>query len=502
VPIHQQTVLARWLFLRALGLIYLVAFASFGSQITGLIGANGILPLADYLSWLAKHDGVRAYVLAPTIFWLNTTDGVLQLACAAGIVGALLLLAGIDDWKLLLVLFVLYLSLVTAGQDFMAYQWDSLLLETGFLAIGVSSSSRLVVWLYRWLVFKLMFLSGVTKLLSGDPTWRELSALNYHFETQPLPTVFGWYAQQLPEWFHRLATALVLAVEVGAPWLIFTTRRLRMLAAAAFIGLQLLIALTGNYAFFNLLAIALCLWLLDDQALSRWLPGGLSARIREAAMQDNERDSDRWRSAGVAAVVLGVSALQIVAIAVGQAWPPAGELLAWVEPWRIANNYGLFTNMTTERPEIVVEGSNDGQTWQEYGFRFKPGDVAQAPAWAAPHQPRLDWQLWFAALGYQTDKPWLTERLFGSNAAASFWLANQNVDPGFVSFLLRLLRGAPAVQALLAYDPFPGAPPRYVRALLYRYRFTAIAEHNAQGSWWQRERLGTYFPAIALGSGP
>jgi lipase maturation factor 1 len=492
--------LAHWLFLRALGLIYLIAFASFGSQLGGLIGSNGILPAADYLQWMADHAGAQRLWLAPTVFWLNAGDTALQLVCIAGAILSALLLAGFERRALLALLFVLYLSLVSVGQDFMAYQWDSLLLEAGFLALLFDSPADLGVWLFRWLLFRLMFLSGAMKLLSGDPAWRQLTALDFHFETQPLPTVFGWYAHQLPEWFHRLSGAVMFAIELGAPFLIFAGRRLRLFAAASFVFLQTFIFVTGNYTFFNLLAVALCLLLLDDAFLRRVAPQRLSTRIIESS---ERRQASRWNQrvlSVLTCVYVLLGGFQMLGALTGRVPEPAVAVLNWLAPFRIVNTYGLFAVMTTTRPEISVEGSNDGQTWLEYEFEYKPGDVQSPPSWAAPHQPRLDWQLWFAALGYTTEKPWLTNRLFGSNSSAAFWLAGSNVDPWFVSFVVRLLQGSPEVLALMARNPFPDAPPRYVRAQLYQYHFSDVASHTADGAWWQRELKGTYFPASSLGA--
>jgi hypothetical protein len=292
----------------------------------------------------------------------------------------------------------------------------------------------------------------------------------------------------------------MFGIELGAPALIFTTRRLRIIAAAALVTLQVLIFLSGNYAFFNLLAAALCLWLLDDRVLVRYLPRNLSAQITASPVPAPEPAINRLLTAGCAAIVFLLSGLELLQIFSGQALEPAQSVLAWFAPLRIVNPYGLFAVMTTERPEIVIEGSNDGQTWLEYGFAYKPGDVHRAPVFVAPHQPRLDWQLWFAALGYASDKPWLSNRMGGVNTPLPFWLSTYNVDPWFVSLVLRLLQGSRPVLMLLGKNPFPDAPPRYVRALRYRYRLSDISGLNAFGVWWQRELLGTYLPAISLGA--
>jgi hypothetical protein len=469
--------LVEWLFLRALGGIYLIAFASAHGQILGLIGSNGILPVGEFLETAWARLGAEAYGRVPTLLWLNASDAALQLVCLAGMFLSLLLMLGVSYRLVRVALFLAYLSLASAGQVFMSFQWDVLLIETGFLAIFLGASSIVTIGLFRWLLFRLMFMSAAVKLLSGDPSWRSLTALDYHFETQPLPTVIAWYVHQLPEWFHRLSTAAVFFIEGVVPFLIFAPRRLRLFAAATLVFFQALIFLTGNYTFFNLLSVALCLFLLDDAALLRWLPGRVIDRI--ASIAGGRRDSLLGRRivAAVAAAIVFVSGLQLLGILSGGLPEPIGAAINWIRPLRIVNTYGLFAVMTTSRPEIVVEGSNDGQTWRAYEFRYKPGDVQRAPPWMAPHQPRLDWQMWFAALGDYNSNPW------------------------FVSFMLRLLQGSPEVLALLEANPFPDAPPRYVRARLYDYHFTDWAGRSVDGAWWRREPLGLYLPAISLRPG-
>ncbi|HKS97174.1 MAG TPA: lipase maturation factor family protein, partial [Terriglobia bacterium] len=405
---------------------------------------------------------------------------------------ALLVILGIATGPSLAAAWVFYLSLVTVGGDFMSFQWDILLLEAGFLGIffapwtwleppwrppRVSPPSRTVLWLLRWLLFRLLFLSGTVKLQSGDPTWRHLTALEYHYYTQPLPTPIAWYMNQLPGWFQELSVVLVFAVEIGVPFLIFFPRRLRLTGAALMALLQILIALTGNYTFFNLLALVLCLLLLDDAFVARFLPRRLAERIAGEA-------SERPRRSGAACLAVAVLAVVILTASGAElagrflspraAPRPARHLLAWLEPFHLVNGYGLFAVMTTSRLEIIVQGSNDGVTWQDYEFKYKPGDVKRPPPWVAPNQPRLDWQMWFAALGRFQENPW------------------------FVNFMARLLEGSPDVLALLERNPFPTAPPRYVRALVYDYHFTDFAERRATGAWWHRELKAMYFPEVSL----
>ncbi len=438
-----------WLFLKLLGLIYVIAFVSFAVQARGLIGAQGILPLGDYLATLRQSLGALAYWQVPSVLWLAPSDIAVQAVCWAGAVLALAVIAGRFVRPALAILYVLYLSLCAAGQEFMSYQWDVLLVETGFLAIFLAPS-RLPVWLLRWLLFKLVFQSGAIKLLSGDPSWRNLTALAYHYETQPLPTPLAWYFHQAPPWFRAASLLFVFVVELAAPFLIFAPRRLRFAAGGLIATLQVLILLTGNYTFFNLLTIALCVLLLDDQAFRRRRPLPAPAT---------------WRMQVFAAIIIGLGLFTFTETFRGTPGP-----LAWLAPLRTINSYGLFAVMTTTRPEIVVEGSEDGEQWLEYEFRYKPGDLDRAPPWVAPHQPRLDWQMWFAALGSYRDNPW------------------------FVSFMVRLLQASPPVLRLLERDPFHGSPPRYIRARLYEYRFTRAGERG----WWRRQSRGLYFPPVSL----
>jgi len=471
IPIEVETFnIASWLFLRTLGAVYLFAFASFAMQAPGLIGSHGISPVAEFLQSLREYYGA-VYWQVPTVFWLSPSDWVIKTVGIVGICLSVLLFLGVR-WRILrIALFVLYLSLVTAGQEFMGYQWDALLLEASFLAI-LLGSSPIVVWLYRWLLFRLVFLSGVVKLASVDPSWRHLTALPVHYETQPLPTPLAWYMYQLPEWFQCGSVGFVFFVELAVPFLIFAPRRVRFFAAGAMVVLQVLILLTGNYAFFNLLTIGFCLFLMDDAFFRRVLPKMVS-RLAASTAHERSRAWSRAVCGAFAALALFIGGFQ-VARPFGVRWAVADASIRTVSPFQIINSYGLFAVMTTTRPEIVIEGSNDGVTWLAYEFKYKPGDLARRPAWVAPHQPRLDWQMWFAALGdYQSD-PWI------------------------IHFMARLLQGSPEVLRLLGRNPFPEAPPRYIRAQLYQYSFTSPAERKSTGAWWKRELKGVYVPAVSL----
>ncbi len=462
-PAHYTRAAA--LFVRLLALIYVAAFSSFAVQVEGLIGARGILPATGYLEAAASALQDAAFHRVPTLFWLGAGDTMLFGACVLGALCAAAAAAGRATTLNLAGCWLLYLSLVSVGQDFTRFQWDLLLLESGALALLLPAAPVLGPFLFRLLLFRFMFLSGCVKLLSGDPSWAALSALEVHYETQPLPTPLAWYAHQLPQAFQRLCVVWTFVVELVLPWLIFAPWRLRLLAAAGIVSLELGIALTGNYNFFNLLTIALAVFLIDDARLGTRQP---PARRPRSATR-------RALVAAAATLVLLLNAYHLARPFAAAHLPSALHTAAdVVAPLRLVNGYGLFAVMTTERPEIEVQGSLDGRHWRSYAFRYKPGDPRRAPRWNVPHQPRLDWQMWFAALSSAAHTPW------------------------FGNFLVRLLQAEPAVLDLLAHDPFAGRRPRYVRALGWTYRFTSPAERDATGATWARRRSGLYYPAMEL----
>jgi lipase maturation factor 1 len=407
------------------------------------------------------------------VFWWSASDFAIEAVCWAGAGLSLLLTLGLLPRLSLFLLYALYLSLLYAGQVFMTFQWDTFLLETGFLALLLSFATVPGVWLLRWLLFRFMFMSGVVKLLSGDPNWWNLSALSYHFFTQPLPTPVAWYAAHLPPGILKIATGGVFIVELVLPFLIFFPRRPRFFAGLGVLLLQSCILVTGNYNWFNLQTMLLCLPLFDDAALRAILPKRLAGRLR-ARVKDNPPPRT------VSVVVGALTALIVFCSLVEMderfgGTPPdfASTIDGMIEPLHIVSSYGLFAVMTTERNEIVIEGSDDGATWREYEFWYKPGDVGERPPWSIAHQPRLDWQMWFAALDDPTRLPW-------------FW-----------RFMERLLQDEPSVTALLKDNPFPVKPPMYVRAQFYSYTFSD-SENKARGVWWDRRPLGLYFPSAHL----
>jgi len=501
----DNLVLARTIFLRSLGLVYFIAFISYYFQALGLNGWEGISSSNRYLELISSQSGLEKYWLYPTIFWLNSSDLALQavpLICACL---SLLVVAGIASGFLLPILWFCYLSIITVGGDFMSFQWDILLLETGFLSLffadfhafdcfwvrgrasrnlGADAARRrfsldplappvVMSWLFRLLIFKLMFSSGCCKLLSGDPNWWNLTALEYHYWTQPLPTPPAWLAAQMPAWFLKLSCVGVFLSELGLPFLVWGDRRFRLVFAISTVALQIIIMVTGNYTFFNILTIFLCIPILDDRYLTYLGPAG--AKSESARADLNRVPLGKFRTA---LTVLMVSILLLLngIHSFGRSLVPsaAREYISLLYPWNLVNSYGLFAVMTTTRKEIIVEGSDDGQKWIPYSFKFKPGDLHRAPPIVAPYQPRLDWQMWFAALGPLEDSPW------------------------FSQFIFRLLNGSPEVENLLESKPFADHAPTYIRARLEDYRFTDFSQMQKTGAWWKSSDDGMFFPPARL----
>ncbi|XP_061203097.1 lipase maturation factor 2 isoform X1 [Neopsephotus bourkii] len=577
----------RELLLAGLAAVYLAAFASLYVQVPGLYGRDGILPARRVLRLTGQGlwEQFRAF---PTLLWLGPSLGLdtelgMELLCLLGVLcsfGALLL-EPLRDSLLFALLWVLYFSLYQVGQVFLYFQWDSLLLEAGFLAVLVAPlrllswgapawrpHDSITFWLVRWLLFRLMFASGVVKLTSRCPTWWGLTALTYHYETQCIPTPAAWFAHQLPVWFQKFSVVATYIIEVAVPVLFFAPiRRLRLFAFYSQVLLQVLIILTGNYNFFNMLTIVLAFSLLDEEHVGR--SAGRSKRRNAGSWPPSLRSflstllqlstyslllywsiqyfsleinwEKRWLESKVAFtyhefttwlravtlplvglaflslsweilaamyrcacvrgcfwklwamlqwVIFATAAVGVFAISLvpftyiepecnGKLWPGIQQAFRAVQRLQLVNSYGLFRRMTGVggRPEVVLEGSYDGQNWKEIEFMYKPGNVSRAPPVVAPHQPRLDWQMWFAALSHHSSSPW------------------------FSSFVHRLLQGQEDVIRLVQVHesqyPFSARPPVYIRAQLYKYWFTSSAEGSH--SWWRRQRVQEFFPTVSLG---
>jgi hypothetical protein len=495
----------RWLFLRALGLIYFSAFLSLLGQIEGLLGPAGLLPAGEYLEEVRHVFGAVGYWFAPTLFWLGSGDRALAFLCWAGLVASALVVLNIWPRASLIVCFLGFLSFVAAARDFSGYQSDGMLLEAGLVALFfappglrpglglVRPPSRASRFLLLWLWFRIYFESGWAKLASGDPSWRNFTAMDQYYQNGPLPTWVGWYVQHLPHAFHAATAGLTLAVELVIVWMMFLPRRLRILCFFIVTPFEMGIILTANYCFLNYLVLSLGVLLLDDAFLASFgfagvrthSPSGSAATGARAAQENavkrsaatlwerGTRVTGIWVS-GILFSWIFYATFALLAAEVAPGLPLPKSPVQLLAPFQVANSYGLFGRMTWRRYEIEFQGSDDGETWVPYPFRFKPQDVRELPRIYAPYQPRFEWNLWFAMLGPLQDSPFVvrTEEA--------------------------LLVNNPAVLALFAGNPFPGRPPRLVRAVIWQYWFTDLATLRREGLWWRREFRGRFGPTLTL----
>jgi len=490
---------ARWLFLRALAIWYFSAFYSLLFQIKGLIGPNGILPAGDYLQAVAGALHGLRFWYAPSLFWLGSGDRALMAVCWIGAIASLALFLNIWPRVSLAVCFVCFLSFVSSSQDFSSYQSDGMLLEAGFLSLffappgflpglgRANPASRASLYLLRWEWFRIYFESGCVKLLSGDLSWRNLTAMDDYYQNGPLPTWLGWYVQHLPHWFQASTVILTFAIELVIVWMVFLPRRFRILCFCIVTPFELGIIFTANYTFLNYLVLSLGLLLLDDRFCEWVLPARVRAFIgRKPALTPGDPPPAktapaRWRELLLplrmffSAICLGL-VFYVTTAALLFMFAPETPLpekpIQILEPFRIANRYGLFAVMTHARYEIEFQGSQNGVEWKPYPFRYKPQDLRRAPGIYAPYQPRFEWNLWFASLGQ-----WRQYRFV-------LWTEE------------RLLVNEPDVLQLFASNPFPAAPPKQVRAVIYRYYFTDMKTKREQGLWWRRDLLGNYAPVL------
>ena len=461
-------------FIKLLAVVYFIAFASLSGQIVALAGHDGILPITEMLQQANIQLDWTRFLAYPTIFWINAGDTALTAATWIGCAFSVLLFLNYKTRFSLVILYILYLSLFYAGQIFMHFQWDFLLMEAGFLAIFLTPNSRVVIFLYRWLLFRLRFLSGISKVLSNDPGWAGLSALVYYFETQPLPHIGGWYAHQLPEWLLMIATAVTLFIELVVPFMMFMARKYRFIAAWLTIALQIVIMLTSNHNWFNILTIILCLFLFDDQAIRKVLPNRLSNWLIQKHPVSTSSSTLRVSSYLLAAVIMFVSTTQIWEMVTGRTIEgKVGTLLAYIQRWSLSNKYHVFPTVNQQRTELIIEGTADGRAWSAYKFKYKPDDLNKTLAVVIPHHPRLDWMLWFVPL-------------------------HPDFTPWFENFLGALLDNSPAVTAQLAHNPFTNSPPIAVKVTAFDYRFTNADEHKMTGNWWRSRYLGPFPPVPGL----
>jgi hypothetical protein len=473
--------LTRFVFLRLLGVVYFFAFLSLAQQVIPLIGHHGLLPAHIHLEIVRENSAsnLDAWTRLPTIFWISVSDSWLQGFAWLGVALSLVLVLGFANQVLLGLLWALYLSFVHVGQEWYAFGWEIQLLETGFLAIFVCSPldprpfprtepPKPTIWLLRWLIFRIMLGAGLIKI-RGDSCWRDLTCLLYHYETQPLPNPLSRYVHFAPAWFHELGCLGTHFAELVAPFFVFGPPRIRRAAGAVIVGFQGLLIASGNLSFLNYLTICPAIACFDDAFLRRFLPRRLVSAAEAARTGGRSSRAQLYVSAALLAVVGWLSIA------------PVSNLLAShqvmntsFDPLHLVNTYGAFGSVGRERFEIVLEGTDDAEpgpttVWRAYEFKAKPGDPARRPPIVAPYHYRVDWLIWFAAMASPNDHPWL------------------------IHLIWKLLHNDPLALDLIANQPFPGKPPRWIRADLYRYRFAPLGS----GAWWTREKVGPWLPALS-----
>jgi len=460
---------SRYIFERGLALMYLVAFLSTANQVVPLLGQNGLLPIARFVR-------VVPFRSAPSLFYVASSDSTLRVTAWIGVALAVLVLTGYPQrWGTLAaalvwaILWALYLSFVNVGQTFYGFIWETLLLETGFIAIFAGGARTpphaFVIWMWRWILFRVMLGAGLIKL-RGDPCWRDLSCLQYHFETQPIPNPLSWYFHWLPKAVHKGGVAFNHFVELVVPFAYFAPQPVAGIAGLLTIGFQGVLIVSGNLSWLNWLTLTLCIPTLDARFLS-WLPLTPPVLYEPSLVHRG------------AIYALGAS-VAVLSVAPTLNMLSASQIMnTSFEPFHLVNTYGAFGSITRTRYEIVIEGTDDQELtsstkWREYEFKGKPGDPRRLAPQIAPYHLRLDWLMWFEAFSPRPQNEW------------------------FITLLQRLLQGDPNTLSLFAMNPFPDHAPRFLRARYYRYRFTDAEERDRTGRWWNRELAGEYVPAITL----
>jgi hypothetical protein len=455
---------SRFVFERALAALYLVGFLVAANQFVPLLGQRGLLPVSRFTQFVP-------FRASPSLFYLSPTDTAFRVCAWVGVTLAVLTLVGWPQQRGSVVsaavwasMWLLYLSFVNVGQTFYGFGWETLLLESGFLAIFLggwtTTPSMWLVWLYRWLLFRVMFGAGLIKI-RGDSCWRDLTCLNYYFETQPIPNSLSWYAHWLPEGVHKAGVAINHFVELIVPFGYFAPQPFATIAGLFTIGFQGVLIVSGNLSWLNWLTVALCIPTLDDRLLS-WLP------IAPPALQE----PDIVHRGAIYVLAAVVAALSIAPTL--NMLSPRQVMNTSFEPLHLVNTYGAFGSITRTRYEIVIEGSDDQSTWREYEFKGKPGDPSRPAPQIAPYHLRLDWLMWFEAFSPRPQDEW------------------------FIALLQRLLQGDAATVSLLKTNPFADHPPRYLRARYYRYWFTTADQRRQTGRWWNRELVSEYVRPITL----
>jgi hypothetical protein len=474
--------LTRFVILRLLGFVYAIAFLVAINQLVPLIGEHGLTPATHYFERIQFHFDSRVSAIwhVPTLFWFGASDHALSIFAWIGFVLSIVVLAGYANAIMLAALWAIYMSIVHVGQIWYGYGWETQLLETGFLSIFLCPlidgrpfpkcrPPLLVIWLFRWLGFRIMIGAGLIKL-RGDECWRDLTCMYYHYETQPIPNPISRYLHFAPQWFHKIETAWSHFVELIVPWFSFGPRHARHVAGVLLVSFQIILIISGNLSFLNYVTIIPFLACFDDTFLRHVLPKALAKRAERAAQESEPSRINNTIAIALSILVAYLSITPVLNLV------SARQLMnSSFDPFDLVNTYGAFGSVGHERPEIVFEGTDDafitGDTqWKEYEFKAKPGDPNRRPPFIAPYQPRIDWQIWFAAMASPADYPWT------------------------LHFVWKLLHNDRGTLSLLANNPFPNAPPRYIRARLYRYQFAPLGDR----AWWQREPIGEWLPALSI----
>jgi len=473
--------LTRFVILRLLGFVYAVAFLVAAQQLVPLVGEHGLTPANHFLEIVGTQLGSRGagMLRVPTLFWLGISDNALSIFSWIGFGLSLVVLGGYANAILLAVLWAMYMSIVHIGQIWYGYGWEIQLLETGFLSIFLCPlldgrpfprcrPPILVIWLFRWLGFRIMIGAGLIKL-RGDPCWRDLTCLYYHYETQPIPSPISRYLHFAPLWFHKFEAAWNHFVELVVPWFSFGPRHVRHVAGVLLITFQIFLIVSGNLSFLNYLTIIPFLACFDDTFLRHFLPKAVVQRAERAA-----KESEPSRINNTVALVLSILVVYLSVAPVLNLVSRRQVMNGGFDRFDLVNTYGAFGTVGHERNEIIFQGTEDttitgDSKWKDYEFVAKPGDPNRRPPFIAPYQPRIDWQIWFAAMGTPADEPWT------------------------LHFVWKLLHNDRGTLSLLANDPFPDKPPHFIRAQLYRYKFAPLGERG----WWRRELIGEWLPPLS-----
>ncbi len=474
--------LTRFVFLRLLGFVYFFAFLSLALQVTTLLGENGLLPAKNFLNTfhLSKF---YAFINLPTIFWFHISDTFLLSLAWLGIMLSFIVMIGFANSIIMLVLWFIYMSFVHIGQIFYGYGWEIQLLETGFLAIFLcplwdakpfpkSAPPKQVIWLLRWLTFRIHLGAGLIKL-RGDECWRNLTCLYYHYETQPIPNPLSRYLHFMPQWFHGFGVLWNHFIELIVPWFVFYPQIARYIAGVLLISFQFILILSGNLSFLNYLTILPAIACFDDNLFRKILPKWV---IQKAELSSKNKVIYKYRhSQNIIAWIL-VIIVAWLSIPVVQNLLSSNQYMnTSFNRWNLVNTYGAFGSVGKERYELIIEGTDEEivtpQTkWKEYEFKAKPGNIYRQLPIIAPYQPRIDWQIWFAAMQRPEHNPWL------------------------IHLIWKLLENDEEALSLLANNPFPYKPPNYIKVQFYRYQFSEQGESDAI---WNRTYVGEWLPPLS-----